>query len=88
MFGRDAYIPLVQLLHHQIRYTGDSKGLLALDILRHSYANECSKVHKANVQDNKVTYPVDEMIKYLPAAKVFGHTTKYQAHSKLTEDLH
>ena len=33
MFGRDAYILLVQLLNAKLRYKGNEKGLPALDAL-------------------------------------------------------
>ena len=34
--------------------------------------DEISKSHKVNVQDVKVTYPADELIKCLPHKKVLG----------------
>ena len=37
-FGRDAYTPLNKLLNPKIRYMGDERSLLALDILRDTYA--------------------------------------------------
>ena len=37
---------------------------------------------------NEVIYPVDEMLKWLPNEKAWGHVTKYCAHPKLIEDLH
>ena len=38
MFGRDAYTPLNKLLNPKIHYMGDERSLLALDILRDTYA--------------------------------------------------
>ncbi len=38
MFGRDACTPLSKMLSPKIRYAGDSRSLLALDILQHAYA--------------------------------------------------
>ena len=38
LFGKHAYIPLVQLLNPKIQYMGDDKGLFSLDTLRDSYA--------------------------------------------------
>ena len=37
MFGRDAYMPSVQLEHPQIQYMDTNNSLLALDALRDSY---------------------------------------------------
>ena len=42
---------------------------------------------KVNVQDVKVTYLVNELIKCLPDDKAFGHATKYCAHPKHLEGL-
>ena len=46
------------------------------------------KIHKANVQDIKVTYPGGELIKCLPNETAFGCPTKYRAHLKLMENLY
>ena len=48
----------------------------------------CGEVCKVNVQDIKTTYPVDELIRYIPDETAFGCATNYQAHLKLMEDLH
>ena len=37
------------------------------------------RICKANVQAVKITYQVDELIKYLPDKKAFGHAAKYYA---------
>ena len=34
---------------------------------------ESGKIHKATVQNIKVTYPVDELLKCAPDEKAFGH---------------
>ena len=49
--------------------------------------HESGKNCKVNVQDVKVTYPVDGLIKYLPNEKAFGHASKYQALPKIIEGL-
>ena len=33
-------------------------------------------------------YPVNELIKFLPEDKAFGHAAKYHAYLKYLEDLH
>ena len=38
VFGRDAYLPLTQLLNPKFRYMGDDKSLSDLDILRYIHA--------------------------------------------------
>ena len=50
--------------------------------------NKGSKVSKVNVQGVKITYPIDELIRYLSDETAFGYATKYKAHLKLMEDLH
>ena len=50
--------------------------------------DESGKTHKVNVQDIKITYPVEELIKCLPDDKTFGCAAKYHAHPKHLEDLH
>ena len=49
--------------------------------------DKSGKIHKVNVQDVKVTYPVNELIKYLHDETAFRCTTKYRAHPKLVEDI-
>ena len=44
---------------------------------------ESGKIHKVNVQDVKIAYPTDELIKCLLNEKAFGHATNYQAHPNL-----
>ena len=48
------------------------------------------KTCNGNVQDvqhAKVTYPVDELVKYIPNENAFGLAMKYRSHPKLMEDL-
>ena len=49
---------------------------------------ESGKTHMVNVQDVKITCPVNELTKYLPDVKVFRHAAKYCAHPKHPKDLH
>ena len=44
--------------------------------------DESGKIHKVNVQDVKVTYPFNELIKCLPDNKAFGCAATYHAHPK------
>ena len=44
--------------------------------------NESGKTHKLNVQDVKIMYPGDKLIKYLPDDKVFGCAAKYWVYVK------
>ena len=46
------------------------------------------KTCKVNVQDVKMIYPVDELIKYIPDDEAFGCAAKYHAHLKYVQDLH
>ena len=50
--------------------------------------DQCNKTHKANVQDVKITYPIDELITCLTDEKALWHVAKYQGHMTLTNDLH
>ena len=47
--------------------------------------DESSENHNVNVQDAKISYPVDELIKYLPDDNTFGHVVRYCTQ---IEDLH
>ena len=62
MFGSDAYIPLVQLLHPKIRYMVDSKSLLALDALRdiHVLVIHNVKLLRERQENQFPTYPGSE----------------------------
>ena len=50
--------------------------------------DKSGKTHKTNVQDVKIRYPVDELIKYLPDDIALGHAVTYCAHLKHMKDLH
>ena len=50
--------------------------------------NESGKTPKINVQDLKIMYPVDELIKCLPNDKASGCTVNYCAHTKHIGALH
>ena len=50
--------------------------------------DESGMTWKVNVQDVKITYPVEALIKCLPDEKAVGHAAKYCAHPKHIEDLH
>ena len=43
---------------------------------------------RLNVQDIKVTNPLDELIKCLPHETAFRSASKHMAHLKFMEDLH
>ena len=49
---------------------------------------ENGETHKINVQDVKMTYPVNGLIKHLPDDKALGCVAKYDARSKHLVDLH
>ena len=49
---------------------------------------EGRKTHKVNVQDVKIRYPVDKLIKCLPDVKAFGNASKCHVHPKHLEDLY
>ena len=49
--------------------------------------NESGKTHKVTVQDVRITYPVNKLIKCLPVGKAFGHAAKYHAYPECLEDL-
>ena len=51
------------------------------------YMDEYGKTCKVNVQDVKIPYPVNELIKCLPDDKACGHGGKYHVHLKHIEDL-
>ena len=51
-------------------------------------AEKYGKIHEVNVQDVKVTYLVNELIKCLPDESAFEHATRYFACPKHMEDLH
>ena len=48
---------------------------------------DSSKTHKVNVQDVKIMYPVDDLIKCLPVEIAFRPAAKYHAHPKHLEDM-
>ena len=45
-------------------------------------------IHKVNVQDIKVTYPVGELKKCSPDDTALEHATKYEVHLEFMKDLH
>ena len=49
---------------------------------------DSGKTHKGNVQDVKITFPVNTLIKCLPNDKMSGWAAKYHAHLKHLEDLY
>ena len=42
--------------------------------------DESGNICKINIQDVKIKYPVNELIKCLPDDKAFGHAAKYCAY--------
>ena len=50
--------------------------------------DESGNTCKVNVQDVKIMYPVNELIKKLPDDETFGHAGKYHAHPKHIGYLH
>ena len=50
--------------------------------------DESYKTQKVNVQNVKIMYQVDKLIKCLPNEKAFGNAVKYNAHQRDIEDLY
>ena len=50
--------------------------------------DESGKTYKVKVQDVKIMYLVDELIKCLPDEKGFGYTAKFHAYLRHTEYLY
>ena len=63
MFGRDAYTPLNKLLNPKLRYAGNDRSLLALDVLRHSYALAVHNIKLAREKQEQSlkTYPIPDL---------------------------
>ena len=149
MFGRDPITNLTKLLLPSIRYAGDERGLLQLDVLRGAYAlaahnlkvarerqkepfsvkpephykvgdlvllrnygktawepkyldsyrvievqrrqltleDKKGRQRKANIKDIRHQYPVDDVLRELPDAQMFGRSTKYFIHPRNLPDL-
>ena len=51
-------------------------------------ADENGSIHKVNIEDVKITYPIDELMTCLTDEKALWHVAKYQGHMTLTNDLH
>ena len=49
--------------------------------------DESGNTCKVIVQDVKIMYPVDKLIKCFPDDKTFQHAAKYHAHLKHLEDM-
>ena len=50
--------------------------------------DDSGKTHEDNVQDARITYPLNELIKWLPDEKAFWCVARYCVHLKHLEDLH
>lgn len=64
MFGRDAYTPIAKLLNPKIRYVGNERGLLALDVLRGVYALAIHnlKLARERQEDEFKTSPLPDYV--------------------------
>ena len=75
---RDAWYPMYDVAYCVACVIGQQLELVG----------KSGKIHKVNVQDGKVTNPVDELIKCLPDKKAFWHASKWHVQPKLIEHLH